>query len=331
MMYKGIAIFFLYSILTHSGFCQLPDTSQHSPPSQDSLNNSSQFNPFNSGATQFQQILVSFATSYTANQNWQGNDYKNFSLMANADYQYRINSKKFSQVYQFRGELSYLQFVDSIQASRWLKNSDFFNLSAQWTDYSVSMLKHSYSVLIKSQFTDSWNYILVPPADGSETYTYRRKWAGGLMNPSTITLAYGLNYNFWRNSYINFAFATINVYTRPRTDNALLPTEKELARSERALFISEYGMSIQSMIQRKFNNYVLWDNKINFFSNGLNKNQVNFDFQNRITFRFLKYFQFRVSTYLVYNPIYSYQMQYRHEFVTGIFFENRGTKKRPLP
>jgi hypothetical protein len=304
---------------------------QFSPHSQDTLNNTFQLQSLNVGKTQFQQILISFATSYTANQNWQGNDYKNFSLIANADYQRRIDSKKFSQTYQFRGELSFLQFIDSIQASLWLKNSDFFNLSAQWIEYSERALKHSYSVLLNSQFADSWKYTWIPAASPGENPFYKREWKGGLMNPATVTLAYGLNYSFWRTSYVNFAFATINIYARPRVDDALLPTEKELARTEKTLFISEYGMSIQSTIQRRFNEYVLWDNKISFFANGLNKNQVNFDFQNRITFRFLKYLQFRVSTYLIYNPIYSYQMQYRHEFLTGIFFENKGTKKRPLP
>src|SRR5207249_6595352 len=97
----------------------------------------------------FQQILISFATSYTANQNWQNNDYKNYSLIGNVDYQLRTSSQKFIQVYQFRGELSYLKFEDSVQAAEWLKNSDFFTLSAQWTEYSSRALKHSYSLLVK--------------------------------------------------------------------------------------------------------------------------------------------------------------------------------------
>lgn len=317
-------ILFLLNANYYSVFSQVPDSSL----TYDTLTINTLHKPSDSDETRFQQTLVSFASSYTANQNWQNNDYKNYSLMGNVDEQYRKSSKKFLQVYQFRGELSYLKFVDSTQAAHWLKNSDFFNLSAQWTEFSEKKLKHSYSFLLKSQFTDTWKYSYVSSKNISEPDTYTRKWKGGFMNPATITLAYGLNYTFGRNSYINFAFATVNVYTRPRASDALLATEKELARTERTLFISEYGMSIQSLIQHKLNDYVIWDNKINFFSNGINRNQVNLDFQNRVTFRFLKYFQFRVSTYLIYNPLYSFRMQYRHEFLTGIFWENRMTKKK---
>ena len=322
--------FIVFSIIFSRVIAQSPDTSQYNPLTHDTLNNTTQFNSFNKGETRYQQALVSFATSYTANRNWQNNDYKNFSLLGNVDYQYRVSAKKFMQVYQFRGELSYLKFTDSIQAADWLKNSDFFNLSTIWTEYSEKKMKHSYSVIVKSQFADSWKYSYVPTSVGSKEKIFKREWRGGLMNPATVTLAYGLNYMFWNNCYANFAFATVNVYTRPRTTDALLATEKELARTEKTFFVSEYGMSIQSLIQRKLNEYVLWDNKINFFSNGINKNQVNVDFQNRITFRFLKYLQFRVSTYLVYNPLMSYQMQYRHEFLTGIFYESRATKKNNI-
>ncbi|MCX6292663.1 MAG: hypothetical protein NT126_13030 [Bacteroidetes bacterium] len=261
----------------------------------------------------YSTLLVAFSTSFTENKNWQTVDYKNYSFIGNMDYTRKTTISKFKQLYQFRGELGFLKFVDST----WYKNSDNLNVYVQWTDYSSKKFTHSYSIILKSQFADTWRY--KTNRDGKAT----REWRGGFLNPATLMLAYGLNYDFWQRCFVSFAFATVKVNSRPRYDDALLPTEKELARTEKYFIISEYGMSVQGGITKNIYDNVFWTNKTQFFSNGINKNQVTVDFQNRFTFVFLKYLQFRADTHIVYDPLYSYSLQYRQEFLVGVFFEKR--------
>jgi hypothetical protein len=264
----------------------------------------------------YTSFLATVATSFTENRNWQTMDYRNYSFLGNIDYTNKVNTRGLNHLYQVRGELGFLKFLDST----WYKNSDNLNILAQWTENSSNRITHSYSVLLKSQFADTWKYNT--DMNGNSA----REWRGGLLNPLTFLVAYGLNYDFWKRCFLNFAFATIKINARPRYDAALLPTEKELARTEKFFIISEYGLSMQSGISKKIYENVFWDNKTQFFANGINKNQVTLDFQNRLTIVFVKCFQFRGDTHIVYDPLYSYRLQYKQEFFFGVFLEIKREK-----
>src|SRR5258705_11925137 len=106
MLWRIVGLNLLSLMVCKLSFAQPADSLLQSTPfSQDSSFNVGNSSAFTAAETRFQQILVSFATSYSANQNWQSTDYKNFSLTGNADYQYSISSKKFLRIYQFGGEL----------------------------------------------------------------------------------------------------------------------------------------------------------------------------------------------------------------------------------
>ncbi len=245
-------------------------------------------------------------------------DYKNYTFLGNVDYSYKVAALKFKKLVQFRGELGFLKFVDST----WYKNSDNLNMCAQWTNYSSKAFTHSYSIILKSQFSDTWKYTC--DINGETT----RKWLGGIMNPATLTIAYGLNYDFWKSCFINFAFATIKINARPLSDETLLPGEREWLRTDRTIVIREYGFSIQSSISKKIYENILWDNKTHFFTNGINKDQVTMDFQNRLTFAFPKYLQFRADAHIVYDPLHSYRLQYKQEVLVGISIEKKKEKEK---
>jgi len=310
-MWIRVALFLL-SWIPHFLF----DNTIHSQPSKsgDTTSNHKSISPADSlKRSRNTTFLATLATSFTENKNWQNVDYRNYFFLGNIDYSLRVSSDKFKQLYQVRGELGFLKFIDST----WFKNSDNFNILTQWTEYSTKAITHSYSIILKTQFTDTWKYN--SDINGETT----REWRGGILNPATLMIAYGLNYDFWERCFINLALATIKVSTRPRYDNELLPTEKELARTAKSFIISEYGMSIQSAITKKISGNVSWDNKTLFFTNGINKNQITWDFQNRFTFVSLKYLQLRADTHIVYDPQYSYRFQYKQELLIGLFYERK--------
>lgn len=66
--------------------------------------------------------------------------------------------------------------------------------------------------------------------------------------------------------------------------------------------------------------------QIEFHINRVSKDQVNCDFQNKITIKFLKFMQFRIDTHIIYDPLYSYKLQYQQEFLLGFFYEKRSKR-----
>jgi hypothetical protein len=261
-------------------------------------------------------FLGSLSTSFLENINWQATDMKNYALLASVDYSHKKEAERFKKLYQLRGELGFLKFIDST----WYKNADQLNVSAQWTTYSAKVLTHSYSIILKTQFADSWKYTTGMNGEA------KREWIGGMLNPAALTLGYGLNYDFWKQCFINVAFATFKINAHPINDDELKPWEKELLRTKKSMVIGEYGLSVQSAIAKKIYEHILWDSKTQFFTKGSNKNQVTLDFQNRLTFSFPKFLQFKADTHIVYDPLYSYRLQYKHEFVVGIFLEKKKQK-----
>jgi hypothetical protein len=261
----------------------------------------------------YSTFLVAFATSISENKNWQSTEYKSYSFLGNVDYSYKTAAPAFKKLFQFRGELGFLKFVDSI----WYKNSDNINIAAQWTNNSAKSITHSYSIILKSQFTDTWKYSTGMNGEIS------REWLGGILNPATLTIAYGLNYDFWKYCFFNLAPVAVKINTRPLGDDPLLPGEKELSRTKKSIIVREYGLTAQSSISKKIYENISWDSKTHIFSNGISKNRVTLDFQNRITFSFPKYIQFRADSHIVYDPVYSYRLQYKQEILFGVSIEKK--------
>jgi hypothetical protein len=309
-MFKTVILFFIanwniYPLLGVLPFHSIADTT--------SCYSITPFLADSSKVNNYTTLLATFSTSVIENKNWKSMDFRNYSLQGNVDYDRKVAAPHFKKLYQLSGELGFLKFIDS----SWYKNSDNLNLSSQWTNYSSKTLTPSYSVILKTQFTDTWKY--TTDINGES----RKEWSGGILNPAALTIAYGLNYDFWKRCFINLAIATIKINSRPVSDEALLPGQKELSRSQKMLVIGEYGLSLQSTISKKIYENVSWDGKTQFFTNGFKKNQVTLDFQNRLTFAFPKCLQFRADTHIVYDPLYSFRLQYKHELLVGLSIKKK--------
>lgn len=145
-------------------------------------------------------------------------------------------------------------------------------------------------------------------------------------NPGSVTIGYGLNWSFWEYSFINASFATIKFSTRPRYNGYIDPKDKELAKTKNAYLYFDYGMNINAMVSKKLNENVLWEHNLYYFMNGISRSQVKLDMQNRLLFTFLKYLQFSVSTHIIYDPVFSYKLQYQHDFMLGLVYEFKKSK-----
>lgn len=267
----------------------------------------------------YRSLKLALSGTYSAQHNWYADEsnQKSIAFLFNADYMHRISTEKFIQFYQFRSALGYIKIIDSL----WIKNNDYWRINATWTENESKHFTHTYSVQANSQFLNTPRYIYNYESDISE-----KTKTAAFFNPGNVTLAYGLNWTFWEYNYINFNFATIKISTRPRFNGYTEPKENEIAKTRNAYIYFEYGLNINTMIGRKINDNVEWENYTYYFMNGISKSQVHLDFMNRITFKFLKYLQLRVDTHIMYEPLFSYKFQYQHDFMLGMVYEMKRSK-----
>ena len=73
---------------------------------------------------------------------------------------------------------------------------------------------------------------------------------------------------------------------------------------------------------------MLWENTSDFFLSGGKKLNYTIDFDNRFSFVFFRFMQFRLDTHLIYDKLYFHGWQFRQELLLGLFLDkNSGTKK----
>lgn len=257
---------------------------------------------------------ISLTSSYSTYSNWSSGNHNNFSFQGYGDYYYTVRKEKFRQQYSIRSSLHYVKYVDSL----WVKATDYWKVSVRFTDQPDKNFTHSYSLLLASQWLDTYRYVI---RKGALTKEKR----GSFMNPGSITLAYGLNWYFWKRSSVNFSFASVKITTKPRYIPVFVK-EEELARTKHAFIYSEYGMSIQADIEKTISTNLVWEHHSAFFSNGISKSRVQADISNSFSLRFLRFMEFRIDTRVVYEPLYSYRLQFLHGFMIGFIFDMRNGK-----
>jgi|JRYK01.1.fsa_nt_gb hypothetical protein len=267
---------------------------------------------------------ISFAGTYSAQQNWYNdeNNYKSIALLFNNDITHKVYSDKIKQNYSFRCNLGYLKILDSI----WIKNNDYWRMSAVVIENQNKWLTHTYTITARSQFLNTYRYIYQSEID--ETSKVK---TATFFNPATITIAYGMSYSFWEDNFINFNFAAVNFNTKPRFGGFQKSNDHELAKTKNMYMYADYGLNIQININKAINPYTQWENNSYFFANGINKQQINLDFSNRITFKFLKFLQFRVDSHILYDALYSTRLQYQLDFTIGLFMEKRTKRFQNQP
>lgn len=261
---------------------------------------------------------VGLCGTFTNQNHWNNENSSNILFSNNIDFNYRITSKKFLQNYQFKSDLGYTKLLDSV----WMKNIDYWKININWSEIQSRKLTHSYSLLINSQFLPTYRYQYEISTDN-----YEKRKVASVFNPGRVTLAYGLNYQFWQGNYINFNFASISFYSKPTYTGNYKPDDNSVGRTNNSYLYFDYGFNINAMIYYKINEVIQWENTSYYFMNGVNKNQIQFDIVNRVIFVLWKYVQFRVDTHLIYDPKYSYNIQNQNAFTIGLVYEVKNYKK----
>ena len=263
---------------------------------------------------------LALSGTYSAQHNWYNdqNNYKSIAFLFNGDCSYRLTTAKLKHNYSFRSNLGYFKIVDSV----WIKNNDYWRLNATLIENQNKLFTHTYSLNARSQFLEAWKYVYDAGTDTKE-----KRLKSTFFNPAIITLAYGLSWSFWDFSYINFNFAAINFNTKPRFEQQQ-PNDHELAKTKKMYLYADYGMNLQTSIFKEITPYTNWENYTNFFTNGINKQQINLDFANKIIFKVIKFVQFTITNHILYDPLYSNKLQYQNDFTLGLVFDKRINKKK---
>jgi hypothetical protein len=256
-------------------------------------------------------LYTALSTSYSTSTNWQGQDLRNFSFLGNVQYRHGAIGAGHSHAHQLLADLGYLKFVDSI----WVKSVDRLQVQLLW-GHEAARMRHSYSLLLNTQFlpTTSWQY--VPESGGS-----RAVQLGGLLRPFSLEAGYGAVLSFWGASSLNLAFATLKLAGYPKEMVAPAFREATLVQAPTMNYYASYGFGLVTSINRSFGRHVQWINNSRAFCNGFDKDHVSFELTNMLIVKLWKYIQFRFDTRLAYNPMLNYDLQLRQEALVGFFFE----------
>lgn len=261
----------------------------------------------------FLSFRSSLSVSYIIQKNFNQNDHRDFLFLGNTDYYYKVTKEKFIQTYQAKANLGYLKYLDSI----WYKYSDGWRIKVLFNENESKNITHAYSLEINSQFLNTYKYT------PSATEKISRQWRGNFLNPATISFSYNVSIGIWENSNVMLGLSSVRIVTKPRYDGAIEPMDP-FAKTSCAFILANYGMSGQvNVYSHKIADNIVWDNTSSFFANGISRHQAGFDCKNTVTFKFLKYLQFRFDTHVIYDPLTSTRLQYDQEFLVGAFIEKR--------
>jgi hypothetical protein len=246
--------------------------------------------------------------SVTGQQNWHGNSEGAITLSGGADLKYRRKKGVHYAEHRFRGELGYLQ----PQNERWIKNNDLLRISMLWYKNPAPGWKRGFSSRLNTQWLSTWK---INPENN------RPYWYGGFMNPFTFDFSYDFTRPLLKNSRLLLSLATISVTGTP-VKRYYGREEEVMIRTTNSYIRSRYGCSLQLILDESFRNKtILLDHQSNLVANSLSAEGIRLDIQNRISFKLFRYLQLRFDTRLLYDPSFSYKMQYRQEVLLGIFYD----------
>jgi hypothetical protein len=259
-------------------------------------------------------LSSSLTAAFAQENSGNNNRFSTLSFQGLSDVVYRgKTNSKFNFQHVFRTEVSYLHFIDSI----WIISSDYFKLQLQWNKTSEKKWETSHMLYVASRWLNLWDKTII---DGQE----KNIWLEGFFNPARIEYSYGWNKNFWKNSSFSGSLATIKIASIPRNGLYHQPDEKNLLVTKHSYIQSEYGLSVQFMINESyFKDLLVWRNQSRVFANGFNKQGVHVDLQNRIALHFLKVMELRFDTKVFFEPDYNSHLQFRQEVLLGVFYQHQ--------
>jgi hypothetical protein len=254
------------------------------------------------------RLLSAVSGALTNASNWRGSGYESFSFNGNADLLYRKSGKYWFRSHSGHWDLGFTRFQDSL----WQKHADQLRFQLLWFKESGSG-RHSITVTGRTQLLDSYQYYY----DGFSDQTIRQ-WSGTLLNPAELETGYGFCWRIPETGTVNLAIATLRLRNEPQYS------------SRSSVVTVDYGCSLQALFIRPLGKYTDWYFSGRFFMNGAGKDQAMLDLLNRITFKVWKFFQLRLESRVMYEPVFSYHLQYRNEILAGLFveFNNQDDRKR---
>jgi hypothetical protein len=256
-------------------------------------------------------LYSSLSASYATGQDWSGKQQRNYAFLGNVLYRHSSFATNRNHSHQAMADLGYLKFVDSL----WVKNLDRLQINLLW-GASRKRFSRSYMASLGTQFLPSM-YSTYDHGTGR----IREQPVGGFMNPFHFEAGYGAVLTFWNTSTINFAFATVRLNSSPKETTPAFFVDSRTIEGSKAYYFLTYGFSISTAINKPFGDRVRWINNARLFGNGIDRDHVTFDLTNMIVVKLWKYIQLRADTRLNYNPILSYNMQFRQEVLVGFFYE----------
>lgn len=255
------------------------------------------------------EINSYFATSFSYHKNWQRSRNNTISLNGSFTARHDKTTNVSEHHFLFKSDLSYTKFIDSI----WQKETDTWMLSLQWNKKADNKFTRSWSLLANGQYLNTYSYVY-----GNDQRIHK-KIVGDWSAPSSLEMGWGFNYAITQQSRINVTLATIKSSTRPRQADELVP--ENLFSFKRGYVVSDYGFGTQIFIKEYIGySKLLWENVTTFFGNGISKDRIQFQTSNKLTMKVWKYMQIVFDTRIVYDPLFSYKLQFRQELIIGTYW-----------
>ncbi len=256
----------------------------------------------------------SVTAAYAQEDNGKNNHYSTLAFQGFSDIIYKGKlSNNYSYQHVFKSEISYLHYIDST----WIISSDYFKLLLQWNKSTNKKWENTWAFYLSSRWLNKYENVYI---DGEQ----RNKWLEGFLNPARFEFSYGWNNSFWKCSSFSGSLASIKISSIPRNELYIQAKEKNLLVTKHSYIQSEYGMSLQLLINESyFKDLIVWRHQSRVFANAFNKSGVHIDVNNRIAVRFLKFIELRFDTKIFFDPDYNSHLQFRQEVLLGVFYQHQ--------
>ena len=244
-------------------------------------------------------------TSLT-NINWNNLDYSSVNMAVALDVGNRKTSASLTRKMDFRAELAYQKFIDSI----WVKTADRFYVSTQWL-FGKRHLKKAILFSCKSQLTDTW--------ESSYKNPELLEWISGPMTPATLNAGAGFSYDVKKNINLSLTLAGIQVRSMPEP-RYLLKRYKVLSDNKYALVQYRLSTGIEWTIDRHINEWMRWKCKGTILTSTLDASNADVDIQQSLSINPAKHFRISVEQKAMYDSFVSSRLQMRIEMRIGCYW-----------
>lgn len=249
-----------------------------------------------------------FSTSYTSSDNLQAETFNVISLASKLNYSYSREGYVWSSTHRISIDIAYMKYVDSL----WYKSNDVTNLNFLWVENNEAA-QNSLLLKVKTQLTPTYDYI--------DEKGYEKELRSNFLNPFSMEFGYGMNWDFWEESNLNIAFATIKVSSKPNYDDTVEEEKKEFTRTKNSVLGMEYGFSGQLYISKHLLQSVAWENSSSLFFNELNEDHVFVDITNSLRYELYSNVELSFNSSVGYDPETNYKRQLNHVLMVGVFFK----------